>query len=586
MNGAAYAVTNPIAGTDDDVLYQSERFSLTEYRFDVAPGVYQVTLRFENPARVQRLESLAVGLPEVQAVCTQVLILRNGRAVHQGPLVPQRELHRSGAFRVRLDRPPPPEDLLGLPAVATALAGEDGVLLVNLAPGLPPSALARALVEGGWGLRELTPERTDLERIYFETLGLELRLQREQAGLFYQAVTRSDHHLLITRPYLSEDGEEWEESAYWKAIARLFEKSAVTRVTPDTPQPLVQAASTQELLFAAVRRRSLPLRFDFLLDQWHQLRHAQVVLAARRARRVSGEHEGGVGPVAHVLNQRYSPAQTWSASRLEAYSNCPFQFFVGSALGLEPRALPAFGLGASQMGSILHKVLEETYLAVPDPMNLDSLLGTLRVESKKVFANAPREFGFRPSALWEIEQEQWLEKLETTITALTEDSQWVPFAYEAEFGLDGAPPLQIEFGDEVLQVHGVIDRVERNSQGQLRVVDYKTGSTHLSQKDLERGYRLQLPIYALAARDALGLGDPVDGLYWKILNAEAGSLRLAKCITDDAEGMEAAIEITRGHLLRIITGIRAAQFPPKRPDGGCPSYCAAAQWCWRYEPGW
>ena len=113
-------------------------------------------------------------LPEVQAVCTQVLILRHGRPVHQGPLVPQRELHRSGAFRVRLDRPPPPEQLLRLPAVATALAGEDGMLRINLTPGLPPSALARALVEAGWGLRELTPERTDLERVYFETLGLEL----------------------------------------------------------------------------------------------------------------------------------------------------------------------------------------------------------------------------------------------------------------------------------------------------------------------------------------------------------------------------------------------------------------------------
>jgi ABC-2 type transport system ATP-binding protein len=112
-------------------------------------------------------------LPEVQAVCTQVLILRDGRPVHQGPLVPQRELHRSGAFRVRLDRPPPPEHLLRLPAVASALGGEDGTLRIDLAPGLPPSALARALVEGGWGLRELTPERTDLERIYFETLGLE-----------------------------------------------------------------------------------------------------------------------------------------------------------------------------------------------------------------------------------------------------------------------------------------------------------------------------------------------------------------------------------------------------------------------------
>jgi ABC-2 type transport system ATP-binding protein len=111
-------------------------------------------------------------LPEVQEVCTQVLILRNGRPVHQGPLASQREQHRSGAFRVRLDRPPPATELVRLPTVATALTGDDGLLRIDLAPGLPPSALARSLVEAGYGLRELTPERTDLERIYFETLGL------------------------------------------------------------------------------------------------------------------------------------------------------------------------------------------------------------------------------------------------------------------------------------------------------------------------------------------------------------------------------------------------------------------------------
>jgi ABC-2 type transport system ATP-binding protein len=118
-------------------------------------------------------------LPEVQSVCTQVMILRNGRPVHQGPLVPQREQHRSGTFRVRLDRSPPPQHLLHLSAVGAATAGEDGTFRIDLAPGLLPSALARALVEGGWGLHELTPERTDLERIYFETLGLELRGARE-----------------------------------------------------------------------------------------------------------------------------------------------------------------------------------------------------------------------------------------------------------------------------------------------------------------------------------------------------------------------------------------------------------------------
>lgn len=431
-------------------------------------------------------------------------------------------------------------------------------------------------------------ERPDpfLDENIRKDLGLEQRLQREQAGLFYQAVTRVDQHLLITRPYLSDDGEEWEESTFWKATARLFDDSAVTQIKPDVQRPLADAASEQELLFSAVRRGSLPTRYDFLLDNWRALQHAQVVLRARREKKIEGEHEGVVEPIAAAINQRYSPDRVWSASRLESYSNCPFQFFVNSALHLEPRATPELGIDASQVGSILHKVLEETYLAVADPLNLEELITALHQVSSQVFARAPREFGFRPSALWEIEQEHWLEKLEATITALTEDTDWVPFAYEQKFGLDGAPSLSIRVGDEQVMVHGVIDRVDRNSRGELRVVDYKTGSTHQGQKDFERGYRLQLPIYALAARDALDLGEPVDGFYWKILSAEAGGLKLAKCATEDAQGMQAAIDITRSHLLRIITGIRAAHFPPDKPDGGCPAYCPAAQWCWRFEPGW
>ena len=41
-------------------------------------------------------------------------------------------------------------------------------------------------------------------------LNLEPRLGREQAGLFYQAVTRADNFLLLTRPTLAGDGERWE----------------------------------------------------------------------------------------------------------------------------------------------------------------------------------------------------------------------------------------------------------------------------------------------------------------------------------------------------------------------------------------
>jgi chitinase len=43
-----YGVTNAIAATNDDPLYQGERYGMGEYRFDLPNGVYQVTLKFSE----------------------------------------------------------------------------------------------------------------------------------------------------------------------------------------------------------------------------------------------------------------------------------------------------------------------------------------------------------------------------------------------------------------------------------------------------------------------------------------------------------------------------------------------------------
>lgn len=54
-------------------------------------------------------------------------------------------------------------------------------------------------------------------------------------------------------------------------------------------------------------------------------------------------------------------------------------------------------------------------------------------------------------------------------------------------------------------VRGSIDRIDRLPSGGIEVIDYKTGKLS-SQKDVQES--LQLSIYALACRDALGLGTP------------------------------------------------------------------------------
>jgi ABC-2 type transport system ATP-binding protein len=110
-------------------------------------------------------------LSQVQAVCTRVLILRDGRVLHQARLDEGEAAQRLGRYRVRLVSPPPLAALTGLPGVAAVQALDDGAYRLTLRPGEPTDALAARLVEGGFGLAELVADGTDLERVFFDILG-------------------------------------------------------------------------------------------------------------------------------------------------------------------------------------------------------------------------------------------------------------------------------------------------------------------------------------------------------------------------------------------------------------------------------
>jgi len=74
---------------------------------------------------------------------------------------------------VRLARPPAPAELLGLPEVAALeAAGQDG-FRIQLAAAANAEMLAATLVERGFGLLELTTPRSDLEQMFFASIGAE-----------------------------------------------------------------------------------------------------------------------------------------------------------------------------------------------------------------------------------------------------------------------------------------------------------------------------------------------------------------------------------------------------------------------------
>jgi hypothetical protein len=201
--------------------------------------------------------------------------------------------------------------------------------------------------------------------------------------------------------------------------------------------------------------------------------------------------------------------------------------------------------------------------------------------AQEVFDAAPHDYGFRPTPLWDYRRQELEQILAETVTALVEASPgYTPTALEQVFGLKGQPALVIQGDGGELRLRGFIDRIDRGPDGRLRVIDYKAGSTPISARDLTEGRRVQLALYALAARDALGMGDVSGGFYWHISPAKASSLKLEKF----KGGVETALQVAANHALRYAVAVRAGHFQPQPSSGSCPGHCPAAAFCWRYAP--
>ena len=115
-------------------------------------------------------------------------------------------------------------------------------------------------------------------------------------------------------------------------------------------------------------------------------------------------------------------------------------------------------------------------------------------------------------------------------------------------------------------ITGSIDRIDRLPSGGIEVIDYKTGRVE-SQKGVDQS--LQLSIYALACRDALGLGTPEKvTLYFT-----ESALRLSTTRTDEQ------LDAARADVLARVSRMRAGEFtatpgdPCRRCDYArmCPS---------------
>ncbi len=495
------------------------------------------------------------------------------------------------------------EDLLGAVEAATYAEplpeGESGIFVgtVSQARGLTFDVVALlGLAEGEFPatLREDTLLPDGERRALNEDLAADVRLrtESEESELFYQAITRAQRAVLLTRPRIADDGALWKPSPFWEQVLRHVEIEPLRLTTRDRPAA-DRAASWPELWQALVVDPSAAdLRAWAAAQRPAQDRAigaGATVLQARLARReIASELDGDLSRWAPAWTARLGPGHRWSVSQLEAYRRCPYSYLAEKVLHLEPRRAPAEGLDARQRGTLYHRILAAVYHQAGTGASLDDLLNCLEEIAGPILDEAPRREGFRVTPWWERTRTSMLRSVRSTLVALENlDARFQFRLAEQGFGRrqDKCDPLVVKDApSDSFLLTGVIDRVDADQDGALRIVDYKSGnvSAH-SAAAVKRGDDLQIALYALAAEELLAEGEVVEGFYWSVAQAKASPLQLSKFSLGEALGPQAAAAMAITGAWEAVRAARGGLFVPSAPAGGCPPYCPASAYCWRYQ---
>jgi ATP-dependent helicase/nuclease subunit B len=215
-------------------------------------------------------------------------------------------------------------------------------------------------------------------------------------------------------------------------------------------------------------------------------------------------------------------ARSYSATALQRFAVCPYQFFLSAVCRLAPREeiAPLERLDPLTRGRLFHQVQAECLRELQRqgrlPLSSDSrdvalhvledMLGRVADEYRERLAPAIERVWHDEIASLRVDLRTWLDR------SLEGQARWEPIAFELGFGVPGGPGVDARsITEEVTleggwRLRGIVDLVEQRPDGSgLRVTDHKTGMARTAAGVVVgKGEALQPVLYGLAVEKILG----------------------------------------------------------------------------------
>ncbi|MCK5811411.1 MAG: exodeoxyribonuclease V subunit gamma [Clostridiales bacterium] len=200
-----------------------------------------------------------------------------------------------------------------------------------------------------------------------------------------------------------------------------------------------------------------------------------------------------------LANRLYGDTITTSVTRLEAYTKCPFSYFVRYGLNAKEREI--FAMKPPDIGSIIHDVLGKML----QRNIVDKFL--IREQAKDIFKEQTnnKEIFSRNNKL-KFLSKRIIDRIVFSYEEIIRQIQkgdFEPKSFEVGFGINKEyPPVIIntETGKKIM-LNGRIDRIDvapLNDKEVFRIIDYKLSGKELKLYRIKEGIDLQLALYLYA----------------------------------------------------------------------------------------
>lgn len=397
----------------------------------------------------------------------------------------------------------------------------------------------------------------------------------EERLLFYLAAASAREKLICVAPRSDESGKAEVPSLYlrelFRAAGRALTADGDDRVPREPLERLRRCAFTRLTpKEASLRLAASGVAPGPYLDAAGGS-GALVDEGLAAAERIGGwgepdSHDGLIGAPHDFLAELRG--RGLSSTALEAYTECPFRFYAARVLGLgEKESLSEKGEFTPQArGTIYHRALERFYAAMDGRLGQDHRPQLARAVEETFAEFGWRELGVYP-LLWESGKRVMSAHLESFVRWDLGELKRLgltPFARERK--LEAPLAARLPAGLEGLSLVGVIDRIERDESGRLRVVDYKRRTRKEKLEGLiEKGKLLQLPVYAELVSQTLGA--PLLSAHLLAIEDSPETTGLAREQSYAGESWSADRESFLARVSALIEGIAAGRYPIRPADG-------------------